>query len=461
MKYPIIQIGKESDPELDGNSFVGVSRFDLSGKVSIVVPYGIEMDNEVSDCDPSQKEQYAFLRRYVKAVQKALSSSYTKERLDDKAGIHNPIAAVNLLHDYLSMGKYIEFDTESGVSERGKIDFNQTVKKVRPMLINDSYYYNQFITRKRTAREDNLVADVQCNVINHFMAHGGVVLFGQSITIPIRKIDLENKETVETTITKLRKELTNTFNSRKESIIRWSIAYMEGLRNLDEKDKKDGNWKYAIIASTLWEAMIESVFGNQPERNKTQYGTAYQFTNILNGKKSKPGSFTQHDTIYEDDEVLIIMDAKMYGYPLDHLLSEKVLGKQFGYYEQAKMVKAQAKEKKNIINILVLPYYPKHDSMYFQTRIVLDPHTETKDDPYKIIYLFEYPANELIDDYYYGRKRSGFLIEQFKKLIQDPGVESFLERRGCQYVFAEMPETHYYDSWYGREVNEFENRPFE
>ena len=440
MKYPIIKIGKESDPELDGNSFVGVSRFDLSGKVSIVVPYGIEMDNEVSDSDPSQKEQYAFLRRYVKAVQKALSSSYTKERLDDKAGIHNPIAAVNLLHDYLSMGKFIEFETESGISERGKIDFNQTVKKVRPMLINDSYYYNQFITRKRTAREDNLVADVQCNVINHFMAHGGVVLFGQSISIPIRRIDLENKETVETTITKLRKELTNTFNSRKESIIRWAIGYMEGLRNLDEKDKKNGDWKYAIIASTLWETMIESVFGNQPERNKTQYGKIYEFTYVDGAKKDR-GKPTQHDTIYEDEENLIIIDAKMYGNPLD-LLSEKVLGKQFGYYEQAKLVKAQAGEKKNIINILMMPYYPGIDSEFFQSRVVLDPHTPPDKDPQKIIYLFEYPTNQLIDDYYYGKKKSDFLIERFKRFIQYHEVENFLSRRGCVYSFKEMP---YYD----------------
>ena len=461
MKYPILRIGKDSDPQLDGTSFVGVAKLDHSGEIPIVIPYGVRFDDDViSDSDVSQKDQYAFLRRYVKAVQKALSSSLTKERLEEKAGIHNPVAAVNLLHDYLSMGKFIEFESVSGLSEKGKIDFNQTIKRVQPTMVGNSFFYDQFVTRKRIEAEDSLVADVQCNVINHFMGHGGVILFGQSVSIPIRKIDFTDTSVIELTITKLRKELTNTFNSRKENIIRWSISYLEGLRNLNDKEKDGGNWKYAIIASTLWEVMIDSVLGNQTERDKTKYGKTYEFTEMKDGSIYKRGRPTQHDTIYEDDESLIIIDAKMYGSPLD-LLSEKVLGKQFGYYEQAKLVKAKENKKKNIINILIMPHYPDNDIQYFQTRIVLDPHTPPKDDPYKIIYLFEYPANELVDDYYYGRKRSGFLIEKFKELIQDPGVESFLERRGCKYFFSEMPENHHYDSWSDCGVNKHDYHPIE
>ena len=441
MRYPIIRIGKVSDPDLDGNSFVGVSRFDKSGRVSIVVPYGLhseELADEVSDSDINQKDQYAFLRRYVKVVQKALASNYTKERLEDKAGIHNPVAAVNLLHDYLSLGKFIEYDTVSDLSERGKIDFNQTIKKVSPTIAGDNIFFDKYITRRRTSIEDNLVSEVQCNIINHFMAHGGVVLFGQSISIPIHMIDFSNKATIDATITKLRKELTNTFNSRKESIIRWSISYMEGLRNLNEKDKEGGSWRYAILASTLWEAMIDSVFGNHPEWDKTKYGKRYKFT-YMDGRYSEPKSATQHDTIYEDDETLIIIDAKMYGSP-DGLLSEKVLGKQFGYYEQAKLMKALANEHKNIINILVLPYNPNAYGKGFQNRVILDPHTPKEDDPQKIIYLYGYSTKELIDDYYYGRKKYGILIDQFKRFIQMNPAKNFLEDLGCHYVFSEMPE---------------------
>lgn len=446
MKYPIIHIGKSYDPDLNGKSFVGVSRFGDSDKVSIVVPYGVYLDDEIDDTNEGQKEQYAFLRRYVKAVQKALTSKHAKERLEEKAGIHNPIAAVNLLHDYLSMGKFVEYEQVSELTERGKIDFNQTIKKVRPTIVTDSFYYDQYITRKRVIKEGSFVAQVQCNVINDFMGHGGVVLFGQSISIPVAKVKLNDL-----TITKLRKELSNTFNSRKENIIRWCISYIEGMRNLNEEEKDGGTWKYAIIASTFWEVMVDSVLSNQEERDKNKYGKQYEFT-YFDHRAPEKGGITEHDTIYEDEEKLIIIDAKMYGSPWD-LLSEKVLGKQFGYYEQAKLMKERAGENKKIVNILLTPQI-KPDYPYFQNRIILDPHTSTEQDPYKIIYIYNYPAKDLIDDYYYGRKTYDTLIEQFKRLIQDPGVEMFLDQRGVHYGFANMPDEDHYESWFPIPIEE-------
>ena len=69
-------------------------------------------------------------------------------------------------------------------------------------------------SKKKTVVKDNYISEVQGNIINHFMDHGGVVLFGQSISAPVEKINLENASTQELTITKLRKDLTKTFNSR-------------------------------------------------------------------------------------------------------------------------------------------------------------------------------------------------------------------------------------------------------
>ncbi len=428
MKYKVIRCGKDSYPELNGNSFVGVSRTDeSSGGMSIVVPVGIECDREVDDSDIRQKEQYRFLRRYVKTVQKALSSNHVKERLENTAGIHNPAAAVNLLHDYLSMGVYVEFEEISGLSESGKIDFGQTIRKIRPKASDEgNIFFDKIISRKRVVKEADFVASVQCSVINHFMRHGGAMLFGQSVSIPTRGIRLDRS-----TITMLRKELNNTFNSRKENIIRWCIEYIEGMCSLDESDTTDGNWKYAIIASTLWEVMVDSVLGKQQYRDKTKYGKTYEFT-YFDGHSLR-GNATQHDTIYEDDETLIIIDAKMYRFA-DHLLSENVLGKQFGYYEQAKMMKHQAGEQKRIINIFVLPQ-AEFSGSYFQNKIILDPHTPASEDPFKIIFLYNYPVNDLIDDYYFGRKKYNVLIDHFKSFIQDPAVSLFLEQRGCDYKF--------------------------
>lgn len=435
MRYPIIKLGKDNDLNLDGNSFIGVSKTADPNTLSIVVPYGVKFPDEIDDSDEAHKEDYAFLLRYVKVIQKALSSNNVKERLEEKAGIHNPIAAINIIHDYLSMGKFIELESKSKLSKSGKIDFNQTVKKVRPCVYGNDLFFDQFITRRKEITFNNLVAQVQCNIINHFMKNGGAILFGQSLSMPVKEIKLDKK-----VIRLLRQELTHTFNSRKENLIRWSISYIEGLRNLTDTDKQNGDWKYAIIASTLWEVMIEEVIGNQTKRDKAQYGKTYEFTH-LNKDDITKGKPTQHDTIYEDENTLVIIDAKMYGHR-ENLLSDKVLGKQFGYYEQAKMVKKDMGEEKNIINILMLPHDPVTPvgpdlkrTPYFLETVVLDPHTPADVDPNKIIYIFEYPTRELIDDYYYGRKKSDFLLDEFKKFIQRPTVEDFLTRRGCKYSF--------------------------
>ena len=49
--------------------------------------------------------------------------------------------------------------------------------------------------------------------------------------------------------------------------------------------------------------------------------------------------------------------------------------------------------------------------------------------------IFEHLAKELIDDYYYGRKKSDFLLDEFKKFIQRSTVKDFLTLRGYKYSF--------------------------
>lgn len=424
MKYSIIKIGNVKDDDLNGKSFVGVSRNLTPDTATLVMPYGIDMPDMI---DGKDKENVRFLKKYVKVIQKALNSDLAKERLESKDGIQNPLAAVNLLHDYLSFGELIEYEIVSTKSDRGKIDFNQTIKKIRPTISNGQVFFDEFITRRKIVDEDNFTARVQGSVINHFMEHGGEVLFGQSVSVPVNEVKLND-----TTIVKLRKELMNTFNSRKENIIRWGISYIEGMKNLDEKEK--GSWNYAIIASTLWEIMVDSVFGNQKVRSKTLYGKTYHFTS-LKGKEDIYGFPTQHDTIYEDEERILIIDAKMYGRPAN-VLSEDVLGKQFGYYLEAKAKKPE----KKIINILFLPQIPfpgRTECPYFQYDIITDPHAPQKGepgyDPDKFILLYEYPAKDLIDDYYFGRKRCKCLLSQFEEFIKDADVQLYLEERGCSF----------------------------
>lgn len=430
MHYTITNIS--DDKELNGHSFVGVSKqFATNGDgiTEIVVPYGLHIDS-------TTKDGAAFLRRYVKCIQKALSSKHVKERIENVVGMHDPLSAVNLIYDYLSQGKWIEYDAISKISDKGKIDFNQTIKKIQPKFVDGCFFYDSFYTKKRKVVEDSYLALLQCNVINDFMDRGGDVLFGQALKIPTVETPLD-----QSAIIRLQQELSNTFNSRKENIIRWCIDYIKDNKNniVDDKDKR-GNWNYAIIASTLWEEMVDAVFSSQKERNKREFGKMF-YSLSFDNRIGKRGKSSEHDTIFEDDEALFIIDAKMYGNAYN-LLSSELMEKQFGYYNEAK----NQRIGKPIVNVLLRPqlsddpcgFNPNYGMIPDPSNERLNPSSSEYNprlrgefDPDKIAFDYTYPTKALINDYFYGRKKGAQLKNEFVEFISQDKQYAFLSARHC------------------------------
>lgn len=414
MQFPIVKMSDIA--ELTGRDFVGVST-NLESQLQVTVPYGIEIPDVVDNLDV---QNMRFLKTYVKAIQKALTDKSVRNAVENvTAGINHPLAAVNIIYDYITMGPIVEFETAEVLSNTGKMDINRTIQKITPTFANGNLIYDEYITRKRRVVHDSYVAIVQGNIINHFMRHGGELLFGSSVKVSVKPIILDK-----TVVLKLRKELSQTFNSRKLNVIRWMIEYLNGIL-LSTETK--GMWNYAIIASSLWEVMVDAVFGNQIVRDKTTYGKRYSFYSLADEKVVSTGRPTEHDTIYETDTDIIIIDAKMYGKD-NNLLSEEVLGKQFGYYSEAK----KKKPTKRIVNILLLPGNAEEQEG-FSERIILDPHVEAAVDPDRIIYIYHYPANTLVKDYYYSRRKVGKIHHEFDLFIQRSNVRKFLDMRGTTY----------------------------
>lgn len=413
MEYVIIKMQNEYD--LTGKDFVGVSKSDEAG-MRIVVPYGVNLPDYVQSTD---RDNVRFLKMYVKTIQKALNSKLVKNSIENitEGSIGNPVAAVNIVADYISMGTLIEYEHVERIAEIGKINFRKTVHKVKPMIVDGDFLYEKYIINSKIIARNNFAAQVQGNIINHFMEHGGEALFGSKLRIDVKPLRLTS-----TLKTRLRKEQEQTFNSRKQMIIRWMIEYLDGAE-IDKEQK--GDWQYAIIASSLWEAMVNAVFGNQKILNKTLFGKKYAFYSLKSSSFGQPGRPTQHDTIYEDDNSVFIIDAKMYG-SSNTLLSEEVLGKQFGYYLEA----AKKRPDKMIVNIFLLPTIPERgDIDGFSDDIILDPHNDPSKDPDRMIFIYHYSANQLIRDYYLSHKRVNMIKDEFSLFIERPYVWNFLENR--------------------------------
>lgn len=385
-----------NDEASGGNSNVGI--FKNANDYSIITPYGLILPETINS---TEREKIEVLKKYARCITKALSKDKTRRHLQENCGgKNNPLSALNVVLDYVQNGPYREFETETVIREFGKIDFKKTISRVKPMILNDEALYTNFAVSRKKVASQEIVNLAQGNVINHFMENGGEVLFGNLIHIAVPKIALNSS-----LVAQLRVVKANSFNSRKQQLIQWIIDYIQGAVN----NKDVGSWQYSIVASTLWEEMIDACYGNQIERNKTKYGTSFTFYSKGNVVAQTPKR--EHDTIFESDKDVVIIDAKMYA-SLGRLAAHiDPIEKQFGYAFTAK----HKKPNKNVYNVLIKPLV--HSFGESDGFISYIPYFENDTDPERIIFVYAVSFNKVLDAYYCGQKLGTSFAEELKDYL--------------------------------------------
>jgi len=393
---------KNTLDEITGKSFIGISKHNESYKIT--TPYGFVLPQTLNT---NEAETKLLMKKYAKCISKALNSGNRKKESIgvDNQNKYNPISALSIVVDYIQNGLYKEIETEYKTDTTGKINFNKTIKTELPFCIDDEAYYSKYKINKKKINSQKLVSVAQGNVINHFITHGGEVLFGNYITVSVPKIDLDKTLTI-----RLTKERQSSFNSRKKQLIEWIINYINGAI-LNSKGK---DWNYSIIAYSLWEEMLDGCYSNQKYRDKTQYGLRYDLTTFDNNNYSSVSS--EHDTIYETPDEIIIIDAKMY-LKTKNLAETGVLEKQFGYYIAAK----QKNPNKRIYNILIKPYIEAENEKLGYHAVVDHPlRTMDKEkffDDYIMVYTVEF--KKILDAYYENKKLGPELLKEIKNIKID------------------------------------------
>ena len=403
MKYQCKTIEEEAD-KIDGRSYVGLSKEKESYRIT--TPHGFELPEIIENLNRNDK---ILIKKYIRCIYKALNTGNKKKKTLTAEGdnLYDPLSALYLTVDYIQNGIYKEIETHDTTDTNGRINFSKTIKRKIPLCVNDEAYYTNFNITKKKVNSEKLLSLAQGNVINHFMQHGGELIFGNLVYVNVQNIDLDKS-----LITKLYKEKQTSFNTRKKQIIQWIIDYINGTI-LNEAKK---NWDFSIVASSLWEEMIDSCYSNQKYRDKTQYGLKYRL-NLKTGNKCDSTS-SEHDSIYETENEIIIIDAKMYR-KATNLNSSEVLDKQFGYYSSAK----NKCPNKHIYNVLIKPYVEAEiDENIGVIGTIPNPLRsvipELKDD---FIIIYSVRFEEILDAYYYNKKIGYNLLNE----IRDVTPESF------------------------------------
>lgn len=414
--------------DAEATSMVGIVK-DID-EFKIITPYGFLLPKSIKKWD---KYNLKKVKIFIKSIDKALkhnknrykTTSYSVDHIN-KDG-YSLLYGMEILLDYIKNGQYKEYENYYKKSNSGKIDFKRTIKSKQPLIYNNSFIYTEYISKSKKINDEDIVKIAQGNIINHFLDNIGYIVWGGKIHINIPKIKL-NKNL----IIKLKKIHNECFITNKKQLLAYMIKYIE---NLEHTQNKNGRFEFSIIGSTLWEEVVRECFGNQRKGinntvDKSKYGKRYCFE-YIDGRKSKSGGITQHDAVYETDDYAIIIDAKLYK-SIEHLLSEQNLGKQFGYYEEAKK---RHKESKEIYNILILPVLEEinETNCGFLKQIIPDPHHNG--DYNKVIFIYKVSFYELMNNYTRSKKLHNKLISDFEKFLNEKQTKKYLQERGFNSSF--------------------------
>ena len=366
----------------NGQDYTGI-RFgtDNNSDTEIIIPryFMPEMNKPVENLSTEEKTKLKLLARAWTKYQKRLKTKNNGEQHGE--GINYDFDVVFcLVRDFLESGLYLEFEKSEKLSNSGKIDFSRTMKKCRPLILDEGPLYLPYVTRTKKIADEDLVRNVQILVLNDIAKKVGW-LIGFNIHIPQVgiKVGIDNA-----LISKLKMVKNNSYNTRKITLINYLVQYLS-MQNLVGTDDKI---IFVSIVHKFWETMIADVVGNV-ERNMLDkiFYVRHRYINKRTGavyKEARELNPLIPDSVYMTGTDITILDAKYYdkySLPNNHDITKQFayMRKAFGYYGPAYTYR----------NIFIMP---TDDCNHYSNKEIVfdvDPIITRKDDliPIEIMYL--------------------------------------------------------------------------
>ena len=333
-----------TNTNIDNDVFVGISHKDEYYEVNFPLGYHLSEDENG-------------LRRDILSLINVLSKNTDKRESEIRAGIKQkdptgiPVQAyLYLIKDYLERGYYKELDTYKHVAKRGKIDWGRTIKTQKPLLQDNDAYYLDFVVKKNTIKEDELIT-----LVHKHCVYESFEKFGWLFTsfMPLEpKSGLSRKMMASVVNNKLQ----NTFNDRNKQLFRSMLAVIDHMNEDAQSEFKYGTYRFEYV----WEKMIDRVFGIA---NKEEFfpKTAWH----LEDGRNNDNAFLEPDSIMLIGDKVYVLDAKYYkfgwsGLP-GHLPGSTSINKQITYGEYIAEEKTFKRNgnRPTVYNAFIMPYDSK------------------------------------------------------------------------------------------------------
>lgn len=326
----------------DEDTFVGF--LCEEGKFSIHFPLGFN----ISDNDKELRKDIIMLLNIIGIMTKKKESSLQKSSNNYTDTAFPLQAYLYVIRDFYERGYYKERETKYIVSKRGKIDWNRTIKTQDPYVQDNSVFYLDFVTKKNTINENEIIS-----LIHEYCVFESFAKVGWLFTSKLPK-EPRIRFRYKLFYSVLRDKIASTYNDRNRKLFTEMLAIVDykGSNNSDNKFKY-GTYRFEYV----WEALIDRVYGIE---NKDQY---FPKTSWIIKGKSYDNACLEPDTIMIYNGNVYVLDAKYYkfgatGRPSD-LPESTSINKQITYGEY---IAEQDKFKKlhgecfQVYNAFLMPY---------------------------------------------------------------------------------------------------------
>jgi hypothetical protein len=324
------------------DTFVGIKCDD--GDISINFPLCFE----VSDNNEGLKKDILLLLSILAKNTEHRKSEILGEshKFDE---VTFPIQAfIAIISDFYDRGYYKEQEVEYTVAKKGKINWNRTIKTQRPYVQGTDVFYLDFVTKKHTVNETELIT-----LIHEYCVYDSFEKIGWLFSkgMPQKPRMKGNPKLFVATI---KAKLATTFNDKNKALFRNMLSILNYAG--DEGAKK--NYKYGTYRfEYIWESMIDKVFGI---KNKNDYFP--KTTWIINGNQYDNPSL-EPDTIMIHNDNIYVLDAKYYKYGLtkspSDLPKSSSINKQITYGEyiaEGEKFKDIHGHDINVYNAFLMPF---------------------------------------------------------------------------------------------------------
>lgn len=333
------------------SDFVGLRYNKEQKKFFIDFPIGFSNSKYEESADEKQKER--LLRKDILTLFKVLSryelNSQTQKAafLSEKTKNELPIYAyLNVIDYFLKYGYYRQRECCYKIQKQGKISWNKTIKKVSPIVSKKSIIYLDFVTKKESPVDNELLS-----IINRFCVYEAFKNTGCLFTSFIPKDPhIKCREKLFTFV--LKAKITKTFNDKDRLL----FLNMLDIVRFSSKKHNGSNFFFGTNEfHVIFEKMVDEKFGILPKDKKSIYP---HISWKLFNKNTATITPLIPDTIMipdSDGSKIYILDSKYYKYSYTHQSSDQPLAesvpKQIAYGDKVKL----CCKDKDVYNAFILP----------------------------------------------------------------------------------------------------------